>query len=604
MRPQPDERLTAAVLAEHLIRADGIGPNGYIANAGCPSCGRKPFSFKDRRSGVPGDLSFSCVSGCRPALIAKALKISVDALVGGAGTEAPPPAAEPAEAPGPESRNAGVQEIIRNLAVEQIREVSAREFIERINERKEAEGVEYLYGPAHAREYPLLIARLAEADRLERPALLALAAALHIFPGRVLADMRRDLAECLAPEPGTTVAPTEHERAKLAESLWPKCERIAKLARILDALTESTERRLGFVGEKSSVGLTYLVKLSAVFHRVPPSGVVKGPSAAGKNALLKVVLAHFPPDSYMAMTSMSERTLIYDNQPLAHRTVVLFEEAGISSDFLSYVIRSLLSEQRIDYAYVDKDTKSVVHLIREGPTNLLTTTTKIAVDPETETRVFSIPTSDAPEHTKKIMERQAARAGGEEDTDEVDPEWHALYQWLAVSEHRAVIPFASKLAGLIPPASVRLRRDFNGLLALIQTHALLHQASRERDSAGRVVANLDDYAVVHGLLGDIMAETSGQKISKNVRETVSAVAALRAGGRVVVNLTDVAKALGLDVSTTSRRVDAAIAAGFLIDDRTHDRQERNLKLAWGATLPGKDKVLLPPPEELKRQPVK
>ena len=37
-----------------------------------------------------------------------------------------------------------------------------------------------------------------------------------------------------------------------------------------------------------------------------------------------------------------------------------------------------------------------------------------------------------------------------------------------------------------------IRRDFMTLLNLIRAHAILHQATRERDDRGRVVATLDD----------------------------------------------------------------------------------------------------------------
>jgi hypothetical protein len=36
-------------------------------------------------------------------------------------------------------------------------------------------------------------------------------------------------------------------------------------------------------------------------------------------------------------------------------------------------------------------------------------------------------------------------------------------------------------------AAVRLRRDFDSLLALIRAHAMLHQATRDRDDDGRIV---------------------------------------------------------------------------------------------------------------------
>ena len=65
---------------------------------------------------------------------------------------------------------------------------------------------------------------------------------------------------------------------------------------------------------------------------------------------------------------------------------------------------------------------------------------------------------------------------------------------------------AQSLAEAIPPVAVRLRRDFGQLLGLIRSHAILHQATRDRDAAGRIIATLEDYEVVRSLVVDLIAE--------------------------------------------------------------------------------------------------
>jgi hypothetical protein len=56
-----------------------------------------------------------------------------------------------------------------------------------------------------------------------------------------------------------------------------------------------------------------------------------------------------------------------------------------------------------------------------------------------------------------------------------------------------VIPYAERLAELMHPTAVRLRRDFKAVLTLIRAHALLHQATRCKDSAGQIVATLEAF---------------------------------------------------------------------------------------------------------------
>ena len=94
---------------------------------------------------------------------------------------------------------------------------------------------------------------------------------------------------------------------------------------------------------------------------------------------------------------------------------------------------------------------------------------------------------------------------------------------LAGAEHRVTIPYASQLAALIPPLAVRMRRDFGTLLALIRAHAVLHQMNRARDAAGRIIASLDDYKVVRGIVADVLAEGVQSTVSPTVRETVETV---------------------------------------------------------------------------------
>ena len=84
-------------------------------------------------------------------------------------------------------------------------------------------------------------------------------------------------------------------------------------------------------------------------------------------------------------------------------------------------------------------------------------------------------------------------------------EWHDLQRWIELGDREVVVPDAVALSRQIPPVATRLRRDFPALLSLIEAHALLHQASRDRDETGRIVATLDDYAAVRELVLDLFA---------------------------------------------------------------------------------------------------
>jgi len=330
----------------------------------------------------------------------------------------------------------------------------------------------------------------------------------------------------------------------------------------------------------------------------PVSIAVKGPSSGGKSFTVEKVLEFFPSEAFYPLTAMSDRALAYSNEPLSHRHLVIYEAAGMASDFATYLIRSLLSEGRLRYETVEKTREGLVPKIieREGPTGLIVTTTSLRLHPENETRMLSLTVTDTREQTAAVF--QALANGG---THKVDlSRWQALQAWLATSMCDVEIPFATALAKLVPPVAIRLRRDFKTVLTLIRAHALLHQANRRKDAKGRLLAEIADYAAVRELVADLVAEGAEVTIKPEVRETIRAVQDLLAHGLEddginSVKQADLKKALKLDKSVVSRRVAAALEAGLLRN--LEERKGRPARLVLGDPLP--DEIeLLPTPERL------
>ena len=303
-----------------------------------------------------------------------------------------------------------------------------------------------------------------------------------------------------------------------------------------------------------------------------------------------------PPEARHELTAMSERALAYSEEPLSHRFLVLFEGEALQGDFVSYIVRSLLSEQRVRYETVEKTSDGLKSRLieKEGPTGLLVTTTAVTLHPENETRFFSLPISDTAEQTRDILLAQADSINDLHSESGVDfGVWHALQRWLQGSEHRVYIPYAKALAELIPAITVRLRRDFPAILGLIFAHAVLHQATRERDHHGRIVATVDDYRVVRELVSDIVADAAEATVPDTVRETVQAVSDLSASGPTTNAA--VAKELGLDKSAAYRRVQTAIHKGYV--KNLEEKKGHPARLVIGDPLPA-DVTVLPQPEIL------
>jgi len=377
-------------------------------------------------------------------------------------------------------------------------------------------------------------------------------------------------------------------RAEERSDAWEQCQDLAQQSNILDLFVDDL-RDLGVAGEERNAKLTYLAVTSRVLDRIV-SIVAKGPSSAGKSHVTEKTLEFFPESAYYARTAMSERSLIYSTEPLRHRMLVIFEAAGIQGDFFTYTIRSLLSEGRLEYEVVEKgnDGEHKTRVIsREGPTGIIITTTEVVVHAENETRLLSLQANDTADQTHAVL---AAIANGPR-TLNFDA-WHALQEWIGAGDYDVVIPYAGTLAELIPPVAVRLRRDFSTILALIKTHAILHQATREM-AEGRIVASIEDYDVVRGLTLDLISEGVQAGVLDAVRETVDAVRRL-AVPDAVVTAAMVSRALGIDKSSGSRRVRSALQAGYL---RNEALPRSPMKLAIGEPLP-EEVELLPKAEVL------
>ena len=273
--------------------------------------------------------------------------------------------------------------------------------------------------------------------------------------------------------PGSSVGSSQADDQPAAD--WEACKPLASDPHILDRFSESLQR-LGLVGEDRVARLVFLGTVSRLLER-PVSIAVKGPSSGGKSYVVKCTLDHFPASAYFARTGMSERALAYGEEPLSHRMLVVYEAAGLTGDFASYLVRSLLSEGRLIYETVEKTSEGLKAKVieREGPTGLIVTTTAVHLHPENETRMVSVTVTDTQEQTRAVLAALAAPTPPATDFGG----WHALQHWLEGGSRLVYIPYASTLVDLIPPVAVRLRRDAKTVLNLIKAHALLHRATRE-----------------------------------------------------------------------------------------------------------------------------
>jgi len=288
------------------------------------------------------------------------------------------------------------------------------------------------------------------------------------------------------------------------------------------------------------------------------------------------------------VTSMSPKALFYSKEEFKHRHLVIAEAEGMEK--AEYAIRSILSEGKLRHIVVENGVSRPVE--KEGPMGLIITTTKIKVHSENETRMLTVFILDTPEQTRKVLMAMASESAKDFDYTA----WHEFQKHLETCDNRVTIPFATALVALIPPLSVRLRRDVQQVLSLIKTHAILHQQNRERDEQGRIVATLDDYAAIYRLVADLISQGIEATVSDKMRETVEAVKTLTARHMGGVSYKAVSVFLGLDKSSAKRRCDDAIDRDYIRKNQT--RKNQPAQLVMGEPMPD-DTTILPTPETLQ-----
>jgi hypothetical protein len=410
------------------------------------------------------------------------------------------------------------------------------------------------------------------------------------------------------------------QKAAQREALWPVVRELAEAPDLLGRVVQKVQSN-GVVNEDELIKLLYLAATSRVLDE-PINPLVKGASSGGKSFTTTRTLELIGADFVNHLTSSSALSLVYDDSPLAHTVLFVNEANQLQADANStfaMLLRALISEGRIVHQTTVEDRESptgrrVERIVREGPIALIITTTG-ELHAENETRMLSFHISESQEQTRSVINSLASRAAGINHTGSDLAVWHDLQRWIALGPNDAVVPFAQLITAKIPPQMVRFRRDVGALLRGIKTSAILHQAQRRLDAQGRVFATLADYAAVYPIFSKILAQTSGQSVTENVRTVVdliaerAAPAATKATGKKFARTTaagtspevelssqQIGTLTGIGKSAAHRAVRAAIDLGFLVNNET--KRGKPYKLVVRQRVEEADSPLLPHPDTL------
>lgn len=393
-----------------------------------------------------------------------------------------------------------------------------------------------------------------------------------------------DDSESIDPElaAGYAASQRRKERERAPTLACEIIESDDQLAYVREAL-----KTIGYAGDTRLCELIYVAVTSRLLER-PLNLLLMGPSSAGKTYAVDTVLRMFPREAYHHMNAGSPRSWIYNEESFEHRTLVIAEGDSIPrSGSAASAIRSIVHDSRMDYEVTELDKRSGKHgtrrIRKQGPTGLITTGLG-PLESQMMTRVLTLTMRDDPTQTREVLlaqARGAMRTGEPIGMDRMLRQLRAYQRWLASDgENIVAIPFAEKLARLYKADTVRARRDFKQLLAVIATLALMAQRRRQRADDGAVIASIDDYKQARRLVASTFDATAAGGVTPALRATVEAI-----GPEDEVSLGDLARRLDLSKSTVQYRVEKAIEGGWLRNLNEQAGSGQPFRLVRGEPLP-------------------
>jgi hypothetical protein len=480
-----------------------------------------------------------------------------------------------------------------------------------------------------------------------------LAKALDVAPGDVKKEIEcaRRAASAAASPSAEAVAAAEAEVRKVDRaSLEPRVRSLSLRADLLSHIGK-VAARMGVVGEEHAVCAVYLAASSRLLRYDALRLLRRGSSATGKNFVCEKVLDLFPPQSVIRTAGGSDKALPYyggaaNKNSLKHKVIYIPEavfianKGGVEKEFTS-MLRTLMSEGVLRYMRApngESGTDEAIVIEKDGPIVAITTSARDNVEAELLTRLVVADADESSAQTSRIMTATFAaaktgrpsRAGAEAEIAELVDFQH----WLELGgPYEVAIPFADALRAAYgpSPAEHRVRRDISAVIAAISTSAVLHQAQRQRDPEGRIVAELADYegafrALNVGLASLYEPQTSApaRRLVRVLEDKLAAKRAAEAKARakskpdaldpwdggtadtVSATMREIGKALGHSSPGSTYDLIRSAIGGRLIEDVTERDAPRAAPrryrvLAPSATLAATVKTVeaLPQPDKVK-----
>lgn len=378
---------------------------------------------------------------------------------------------------------------------------------------------------------------------------------------------------------------------------------LAESDNVLDELARELELQ-GFSGDATIPKLVFLTAISRIFAE-PVSLVVMGPSGAGKSYAVDSGLQFIPAKDVIRLSGMSDHFLAYAGEfDLRNKVLFLGEAAGMSEGNGRTFLRQLLTDGAINHSTVQKTRdgmKAEMLPTVHGPVAFIMTTTAGKIHHEDQSRMLQLNVTEDREKTRHALLNMAMGRTKSEIKLDLDP-WHGFVDLISASGLAVEIPYAELIVDHLPLDNPKVHRDFQKVLTLIRTCALVHQFTRDKTRNGEIVASKDDYRTIYSLTKSSLEEGLEESVALGIREVVNGVKELLQENSYLnnegVSQSAVAEHIGRNRSVVSRNSYVAISQGYLENKTPGKGREAHLvlgdrKLPSGSVLPAPEVIFDP-----------
>ena len=303
--------------------------------------------------------------------------------------------------------------------------------------------------------------------------------------------------------------------------------------------------------------------------------VIYGPQSVGKNHLVSAIRRITPKKWWFVVTRLTPKAIDYMPKSLGGQILYIQEYEGLRD--AAYSVRITISEGELIIYYVAKDPqtgkmKTVQRKIKGTPI-VITTTTRVELDPDMASRTVFINLDTSQDQTKRILEYHTELATNIEmikKLKEIERKERALRIFFkTLKKYRVLLPEDVKELLNEFPLTIRARRDWPRVLAFIKAHAVLNQYRRsviEVDGEEILLANEEDIEFVKKfILEDVKKQSL--ELLKIHEEVLKVVIELIREGRSFVTVRDVHEKLRSYSRDYVRKIlESLVDRGFLIVD--------------------------------------